>query len=162
MNQDEAFSLEAQFGIQFPPEYRRAVTDACPFRGPTEELDTDAESLRKTNEGFRGTEPWGFPWKLHYWCIGGDGAGGFYFIDTKEHPISVYYCDHEDMPTSIEDTDHIHVATFEEFVREVQEGEDEMEKWDAHMRERVASRRWWQFWIPKQWPPQPKLHKNCR
>jgi hypothetical protein len=77
------------------------VTGAYPFGDATDELDPDAERLRTTNEGFRKEDPWGFPWQPHYWCIGGDGAGEFYFIDTQKDDSTVYYGDHEDMPTSI-------------------------------------------------------------
>ena len=133
--------------------YRGAVTDAYPFSGATEELDTSAASLRKSNEGCREEDPWEFPWKPNYWCIGGDGAGGFYFIDTDQDDSTVYFCDHEDMPTSIEDLDRISVTTFQEFVDDVQRLEEDLEKWDEEMKESVANRKWWQFWIPRQWPP---------
>ena len=150
MTQDEASQLEAEFGVTFPSAYRDAVTDAYPFSAPTEELDTDAESLRTSNQGCRKEGPWGFPWKQNYWCIGGDGAGGFYFIDTQQSDSTVYFCDHEDMPTSIEDLDHISVTSFQEFVDDVNQLEKDMAKWDEEMKARVTQRKWWQFWIPKQ------------
>lgn len=156
MNQDEASQLEAEFAVSFPAAYRAAITDAYPFSAATEELNTDAESLRTLNQGCRRQAPWGFPWKPNYWCIGGDGAGGFYFVDTQESESTVYYCDHEDMPASIEDLDHISVNSFQGFIDDVKQLEKDSAQWDAHMKERVKFRRWWQFWIPKQWPPKPK------
>jgi len=148
--------LEAEFKVIFPVAYRSAVTDAYPFAAATEELDTDAASLRRSNQGCRTEDPWGFPWKQNYWCIGGDGAGGFYFIDTQQSDSTVYYCDHEDMPTSIEDIEHISVTSFQEFIDDIKQLEQDMARWDEEMRERVANRKWWQFWIPRQCPPYPK------
>lgn len=156
MTRDEASQLEAEFEVTFPVAYRDAVTDAYPFGAATEELDTDPESLRTSNQGCRKEDPWGFPWKQNYWCIGGDRAGGFYFIDTRQSDSTVYYCDHEDMPASIEDLDHISVTSFQEFIDDVNQLEKDMAKWDEEMKERVAHRKWWQFWIPKQWPPKRK------
>ena len=156
MTRDEASQLEAEFGIAFPRLYRDAITDTYPFSESTEELDTDAGSLRRSNQGCRKENPWGFPWRTNYWCIGGDGAGGFYFIDTHQDDSTVYYCDHEDMPSSIEDVDHISITPFPEFVDDVQQLERDMEKWEEDMKVRVANRKWWQIWIPRQWPPKPK------
>ena len=156
MTQDEASQLEAEFEITFPAAYRGAVTNGYPFCAATEELDTDAESLRLSNQGCRESDPWGFPWRKNYWCIGGDGAGGFYFIDTQQGDSTVYYCDHEDMPTAIDDIDRISVISFQEFIGEVRQLEKDMAKWDEEMKERVANRKWWQVWIPRQWPPKPR------
>ena len=156
MTQDEVSQLEREFEITFPEAYRDAVTEAYPFSSATEQLDTDVESLRTSNRGCRKEDPWGFPWKLNYWCFGGDGAGGFYFIDTKQSDSTVYFCDHEDIPTSIKDLDHISVISFQEFVADVNQLEKDMAKWDKEMKQRVTCRKWWQFWIPKQWPPKSK------
>jgi hypothetical protein len=155
MTRDEASQLEAEFGIVFPQVYREAITDSYPFSEATEELDTDAGSLRQSNQECRRENPWGFPWRTTYWCIGGDGAGGFYFIDTKQDDSTVYYCDHEDMPSSIEDVDHISITPFSEFIEEVKQLEKDMVKWEEEMKTKVANRKWWQFWIPRQWPPKP-------
>ena len=154
MNQDDTASLESEFGIHFPSAYRHAVTDSYPFTDETEEFDTDPTSLRTSNAECRSTSPWGFPWKPEYWCIGGDGAGGFYFIDTSKDDSTVYYCDHEDMPESMDDEERLSVTPFPEFIQEVLDGKEHMKQWREEMKNRVASRRWWQFWIPRQWPPQ--------
>ncbi len=60
------------------------------------------------------------------------------------------------MPTSIEDIEHISVASFQEFINDIKQLEQDMTKWDEEVRERVTNRKWWQFWIPRQWPPYPK------
>ena len=156
MTRDEASKLEQDFGVTFPAVYRDAITDAYPFSDATEELDIDAESLRQSNEGCRKEDPWGFPWRPHYWCIGGDGAGGFYFINTQQNDAAVYYCDHEDPPKSIDDRDRISVTSFDEFIDDLRRQEKDMEGWEEEMKERVANRKWWQFWIPRQWPPKRK------
>jgi len=156
MNQDEAATLESKFGIHFPSAYRHAVTDSYPFTDETEELDTNPTSLRTSNAEYRLTPPWGFPWKLEYWCIGGDGAGGFYFIDTSKDDSTVYYCDHEDMPESMDDTDRLHTTPFTEFVDYVRDLAKKLEQWNEQMKTKVAKRMWWQFWIPRQWPPKRK------
>ncbi len=156
MNRDEATKLEIDFGVTFPVAYREAITDGYPFADTVEELDADAESLRSSNKGCRNDAPWGFPWKLQYWCIGGDGAGGFYFIDTLQDDSTVYYCDHEDMPDSINDPDRISGISFQEFIENVRQLEEDFENWERQMCERVANRKWWQFWVPREWPPKPK------
>lgn len=156
MTRDEAARLELDFNIRFPAVYRNAITDACPFSRHTEELDTEFKSLQQTNQEFRQEDPWGFPWQPHYWCIGGDGSGGFYFIDTQQDDATVYYCDHEAMPESIDDVDSISVKSFEEFIDDVLQLELDFQQWNAEMKQRVANRKWWQFWIPRQWPSDPE------
>jgi len=156
MHHDEATKLERDFGVTFPTEYRDAITDRYPFADETVELDDDAESLRTSNEQCRGEAPWGFPWEPHYWCIGGDGAGGFYFVNTLQDEATVYYCDHEDMPESIIDLDRIGVHSFREFVEDIKQREKDVAAWERERRERVENRRWWQFWIPRRWPPKLK------
>jgi hypothetical protein len=150
---EAASALEKDFALTFPAAYRNAVTDAYPFSRPTEELDTEATALRTSNRECRQTAPWGFLWKPHYWRIGGDGAGGFYFIDSQNDDSTVYFCDHEDMPASIEDLEHIDVTPFPEFIENVRQLEKDVEKREQDLKERVANRKWWELWVPRQWPP---------
>ena len=153
MTRKQASILERKFSVVLPADYVSAVTESYPFAEQSHQLDTDFESLRRDNLGSREDNRGGFPWRDSYWMIGDDGSGGFYFINTTDSATTVYYCDHEDMPTSIEDTDRIHVSSLSDFIAEG----IEMEEWAAEqnrkMTEKVASRRWWQFWIPKAWPP---------
>ena len=149
MNRDDATKLEQHFGVTLPVAYREAITDRYPLSEATEQLDTDAASLQVSNEGCRRAPPWGFPWKPHYWCIGGDGAGGFYFIDTSQDEATVYYCDHEDMPASINDLDRISVTSFQQFIEDLQELIDDANNWERQRKERVENRKWWQFWIAR-------------
>lgn len=153
MNQTAAATLESEFGISFPTAYRQAVTDCYPFTEEAEELDLDPNRLRASNAECRTTPPWGFPWQSDYWRIGGDGAGGFYFIDTSKDDSTVYYCDHEDMPESMDDAERLHVTPFAEFIEEVREAANKLARWEEQMKIKVAKRKWWQFWIPRQWPP---------
>ncbi|MGI9242270.1 MAG: hypothetical protein ACR2RV_15840 [Verrucomicrobiales bacterium] len=159
MTRGEAAALEAEFGVAFPPAYLDAITVGYPLSVPTEGLDTDAVRLSRANQECRDEDPWGFPWEANYWRVGGDGAGGFYFIDTQEDRATVYFCDHEDIPSSIGDLQRISVTPFDEFIGDLEQLEKDMEKWDEEMREAVANRKWWQFWIPRQWPPEPKAGK---
>jgi len=156
VTEQEATDLESEFGVRFPRGYRKAVTDGYPFSIPSEELSDDAESLRIFNTDCREEDPWGFPWRPDYWMTGGDGLGGFYFIDTREPDSRVFYCDHENMPSSMEDTERIAVLPFSEFLDEIAAVQEEMALWENDWQQRVANRRWWQFWIPRQWPPNPK------
>ncbi len=148
MKHDEATQLESDFAVTFPAAYREAIT-GLQISADSEELDTDAESLRISNEGCRREAPWGFSWKPHYWLIGADGAGGFYFLDTLEDDSTVYYCDHEDMPESITDLDRLRVIAFQDFVERIQRSEVEFRDWDRQIRDRAQNRQWWQFWIPR-------------
>ncbi len=156
MTNDEASMLEREFGVVFPDAYRRAIIDSYPFNDATEELDTDAGSLRALNVGYRRENPWGFPWQAQFWSIGGDGAGGFYFIDTRQRDSTIYYCDHEDMPESFDDHDRLYVRSFPEFIDDIQQLEKKMEKWESERKEQIANRKWWQFWISRQCPPRSK------
>ena len=152
MTQDEVLQLEREFEITFPDAYRDAVTESYPFDFATEHLDTDVESLRTLNRGCRKEDPWGFPWKLNYWCFGGNGSGGFYFIDTKQSDSTVYFY----FFTSIEDLDHISVTSFQEFIADVNQLEKDMAEWVEAKKQLVTDRKWWQLWIPKEWPTKPK------
>jgi hypothetical protein len=153
MNQDNAATLESEFGIHFPSAYRHAITYSYPFTDETEELNRDPTCLRSSNAEFRSTPPWGFPWRPEYWCIGDDGTGGFYFIDTSKDDSTVYYCDHEDMPDPIDDVEQLYATPFAEFIQKVLDSNEHMKQWEEEMKDRVARRRWWQFWIPRQWLP---------
>ena len=153
MTHNEVILLEAEFGVHFPSSYRRALTDLHPFTSPTRELDSDPVSLKLSNTAFRKTAPYGFPWQPAYWCIGDDGAGGFYFVNTSQDDSTVFYCDHEDMPESMDDEERLGVRPFAEFIQEVLYRKEQMRQWEEEMKSRVANRRWWQFWIPRQWPP---------
>ena len=154
MTSDEASDLEVTFGLTFPEVYRDAITDRNSIR--TDALDVDAQSLRESNEGCLKDDPWGFPWKPNYWLIGGDGAGGFYFIDTYRDDSKVYYCDHEDMATSIEDLGRIGIDSFDDFLVDLEQAEKYVERYNEEMKGRVANRKWWHFWIPREWPLPPK------
>ena len=158
MTREQTSILEREFSVILPADYVSAVTDSYPFAEPSYQLETDFESLRRDNLGSREDHPWGFPWSDDYWMIGDDGAGGFYFINTADGSTTVYYCDHEDMPSSIDDTDHIHVSSFSDFIAEGIEMDEWAAEQDRKMNEKVASRRWWQFWVPKTWPP--KRHER--
>jgi hypothetical protein len=84
--------------------------------------------------------------------LGGDGAGGIYFIDTKRSDSFIYYIDHDDPPKNICDTDHISSQTLTEFKNDLITDKEEYERHCREVRERISHRKWWQFWIPKQIP----------
>ena len=151
MNHDEAAELEREFGVVFPAAYRVAITRVSP-QIDSEAFVTSAESLRYLNRGYRDNDPLRFPWKPHYWCIGEDGAGGFYFINTNESDSKVFYCDHEDVPSSIDDTDRMAKRSFEDYLQDIEQQEKEYHEWNTAMTNRTRNRRWWQFWVPRDWP----------
>ena len=153
MTHDEAAALQNDYGLKFPAAYLRAITDSYPFTEPKEELWDEPHLLRESNDYFRKEKPWGFAWEPHFWKIGGDGGGGFYFINSRETANDVYYVDHEAPARNIEDSENLSVTSFQEFIGEVFELEKEMQKFESEMTQSAANRKWWQFWIPRQWPP---------
>ena len=156
MTSDEANQLEREFNIIFPAWYRAAVTDHFPFEQPGEEFTNVVEDLRISNQGCRKSDPWGFKWQDHFWWIGDDGSGGFYFIDTSESDSTIYSFDHEAPARSMNDREKLVPQTFDDFVNEVLSAEEDFARWEIAMRAKVAARKWWQIWIPREWPPRRK------
>lgn len=132
------------------------MTDGYPFDGLREELMNSESHLRENNTAFRNQDRWGFRWEDRFWWIGGDGAGGVYFINTEEETSDVYYCDHEDPAKDFDDGDRLFSSDIGSHLSDIVELEQEMERHDAQMKVSVANRRWWQFWIPRSWPPKTK------
>ena len=155
MTHEEARQLEDEFKILLPARYRNAAR-FDPHCGPMEEFATSAEDLRISNLGCRERNPWGFQWEDRFWWIGGDGSGGLYFIDTSDADVIVYYLDHEMPARSIEDREELVPQPLYDFLNDTVGGEKAEAASDRIMQTRVAARKWWQFWIPREWPLKPK------
>lgn len=151
---DEAIEMmEEVTGVRLPEGYRRLLADEADRVGSDGEVTRDAAVLVRMNQEFREDCPYGFRWEDGFWWMGDDGAGGFYFIDLRGGGSRVYYVDHENAAESIDDEARISAWDFEAFVAEVRENDERTARMDAEIRAMVAGRKWWQFWIPKEWPP---------
>lgn len=156
MNTQDIAVLEEQFKITLPEDYASVVTGEVAAQLSAMALEVDPAILREANENHRKDCPWGFAWRDSFWWIGEDGAGGFYFIDTEEKTSTVYYFDHESSPLTFDDREPFYPSDIGNHVSDEVEIEAEMKVHDRRMALRVAERKWWQFWVPKVWPPTNK------
>lgn len=153
MNPHEIARIERHFHLSLPEGYVRVIGGSTARRLGAMALETDASRLKEANEGHRRDCPWGFEWRSSFWWIGEDGAGGFYFIDTAEGSSTVYYFDCESSPLRFKDRSLFSPSEIDRHVASEEEMESEMLRRDEAMTSRVSRRRWWQFWLPKAWPP---------
>lgn len=162
MTPEQVSNLEQMFDVHFPDAYRSALID-CPLRPDSEEFVSNYDDVVESNKAFRAEDVWQFPWLDHLWWIGGDGAGGFYFISCLDADCVVYYFDHENCAKSFADRDRLSSCTLAEYIETEMEDEKEFREYEeqliaerAHKRERleeqIANRKFWQFWIPQKLP----------
>ena len=151
MTAHEAKILQREFNLSFPEDYLTIITGVVARDINSEALVVSVEDLRESNLAFRAEDQWGFRWESRFWWIGGDGAGGFYFINTEEITSEVYYCDHEDSPADFADRKRLYSSDIGNHVSDQVEMEAETQSYNEKMRAKVASRRWWQVWIPRTW-----------
>lgn len=145
-------ALESEFSLRLPDWYLALVARNSGKR-ETDAVSQSADHLRSLNHDCRENDAWGCEWTDHYWAFGGDGSGGIYFLNAGQPEALVYYIDHEDPPTSIDDTDTISIMTADDFQKDLDEMEADFQRRCAELRDKIRTRRWWQFWIPKTIPP---------
>ena len=153
MNFQDIAALEEKFGVKLPRDYIRVITGEVAQNLAAVALEINPAIVGEANEAHRQDCPWDFEWDPSFWWIGEDNAGGFYFLDTAEDTSTVYYFDHESSPISFRDRDPFFPSDIGNHVSDEVEAEAYREKHDNLMLQRVADRRWWQFWIPITWPP---------
>ena len=154
MEFDEISELERIFTLELPEDYKAALLDD-PLDGESEGFVSDFSYLKETNDGLR-SDPlfWGVEWFPRYWCIGQDGAGGIYFINSEEIESNVYYFDHEDTPKHLQDYEMLSPRSFKEHIDELIQIEIDFEQDKYDLIEKIKNRRWWQIWIlvkPPKW-----------
>jgi len=160
MTPEDIANLQRDFGLSFPEDYIRAVTGEVAQSLKAYSLEVAESEVREANSNFRKECPWDFAWEKHFWWIGEDGAGGFYFIDTMESPCRVYYFDHESSPLDFTDRSEFYPSDIGNHLSDAIELEAEGNAYDERMKDGVQQRKWWQFWIPRSRPPNPKQNDS--
>ncbi len=128
--------IERELSISLPSDYRSVMT-AYPF--PPESFSADCllpdsvDRLLEISSERQKLPPNSF-------IIGDDSADEIYFLDvTRAHsPVFVF-----DVPSG---NVREEFPSFGAYVEDCKETDDEL----CRYAERVKSRKWWQFWIPKQ------------
>ena len=151
--------IQEQFNISLPDWYIELINN-LKNKESIEEIDTNWESLIETNKGAQSEgDVWCFPWKKHYWIIGGDGCGGVYFINTESVDKKICYLDHEDMPENEHD-EKFYTESLDDFLESIVNIEKEIQEDYRKLRLRIQNRQWYQFWIPKEIPEYAKEKKQ--
>ena len=119
MDESSVTALEAQFGLAFPSAYRAAL-QSLDLDPASEELCSIQAELIRSNVGLRQFAPPELGWSQSHWWLGGDGSGGFYFINCNDPTTTVLYYDHEVPPKSPNDIDRLKPRSFDTFLASVQ------------------------------------------
>lgn len=148
MHANDLAHLEAELGIRLHEDYRKLLLE-YPFKEDVWELMDDPTALLEENISLREADRWGFRWEEYFFWIGNDGLGGFYFLNCRDAHCTVYYLDHGTPAKTIDNHDLLVPCPLREFVDDCKKGEAEFERYEAERQQRMESRQWWQFWIPK-------------
>jgi len=140
--------LTESFGIVAPLWYLDLVDEFA--ERDVAEVEPSTTVLRDLNENCRKNGTCECEWQDSFWAIGGDGEGGIYFFDSTEDNSHIYYIDHEYPPYEIEGRGRPLLPN--ELRGEIYEGIRAVEEYCRELREKIANRKWWQFWIPRRIP----------
>lgn len=112
--------LETQLGVKLPPVYRSFLESF-----PDDLVTNDDQGVFHSTELiFRSTtgsrdyneDDWAKPFPKHFVCIGWNGGGSIFCVDTNKQEDEVYLFDHE-----LGDVDPNQTQTLEEFASAVRE-----------------------------------------
>jgi len=92
--------LESEFGIELPEFYKQSISN-YPFNA-IDDLDfieanlvRDLDWVIENNTLLRDKGFFGQRWQHHYFSIGHDGFGNYFFISLKGNDTKIYCADHE-------------------------------------------------------------------
>ena len=153
MTANDLDSLEGEFGVRLPDEYREIMQNHPMPNSDTATWDLcdSPEELRRINRELREEGFFGGRWESSWWAIGSDGLGNHHFILTAPYDGRVYFADHEGTHDP-SDPQTEPYPSFEAFIQMLREIEEEAEKEASRLDEKIRNRRWWQFWIPRRNP----------
>jgi len=93
--------IESRFKIVLPSFYKDVLVE-YPF-SPLDELDFVEDNLLRecdwlidSNRELRESGFFGKQWPNHFFAIGHDGFGNYYFLNLHENDEAVYIADHEE------------------------------------------------------------------
>ncbi len=149
MTSEDFTRVEQELAVSLPEAYRE-VLQRPEFQGEAagfQEFSSDADEIIGLNlevrqGGFAGTK-----WPPHYFVLGDDGAGNYYFSDLKRTRPAVFLADHElTMGRKRLSTSETY-ETFPDFISFVLRLQSET---DAAFEESgpkpVAPKPWWKRW----------------
>ena len=154
MNQQELIQIEKELGITLPSDYKNVMMD-YPIPGgdcETYALCNDVSDVIKENLDLRQNGFFGSPWPDHFYALGLNGCGDYYFIDLKEERRMIYFADHEspfhnDQLEIIGDDDKW--EGFDSYIKYLEEIEAEIEHVEAEDEDKEfkqKTKKWWQLW----------------
>ena len=96
MTREELGLVMRYLGITLPEPYQSVMLNYNPINPDAEwGLLNEPNSIIEYNSQLRSDGFFGLHWPPHYFCVGDDGSGNVYFIDTSELITHAYFGDHE-------------------------------------------------------------------
>lgn len=113
--------IEFELNISLPSFYHSVIQN-YPFKR-VDDLDFVEDSLvRETewiidnNSRLRSLSFFGKEWPQHYFALGHDGFGNYFFLNLKENDRAIYFADHDE-GLSLNDLPYLeYSATMEEYI----------------------------------------------
>ena len=149
MNKQDIEQIEAELKLKLPSFYSDQMLD-YPFKGWDCEdwmlCNDPQEIIRQNNENRKG----GFfdtDWPNHFFIIGFDGCGNYYFIDLETNKERVYFADHESHfdPSDPSKLEEIY-ESMDAYFACIKEVEEDMRSAELNSSTSVVKKKWWQFW----------------
>lgn len=101
ISQKDIADIEVEFGVSLPDGYRQFILNhSFPNSKTIETLFFSKEKLRATNSFVRNKLNIPVIWQNHWFVIGEDGSGNYFFINTSEDDSKIYELDHEQILAS--------------------------------------------------------------
>lgn len=151
MTSAELAQLEENLGVTLPEEYKRIALDN-PFAGlhtADYELCDDFTAILGENRYARDHGFFRQVWPPDWFIIGTDGCGSDYFITTAPFDGKVYFADQKEKLHTEDVSKFRFHESFEDYINSLRKVERAIQKVTRQRDERLAQRKWWQFWIPK-------------
>jgi len=144
--------IEQELAISLPPAYCETLlrpefqNEAAGFQ----EFSGDADEVIGLNLELRNSGFCGIKWPAHYFVLGEDGAGNFYFTDLKKERPVVFLADHELTTVKGRLTTSESYETFPQFVSfllRLQSETDAAFPEDEEISEpEIRKKPWWKMW----------------
>ncbi len=149
MNTQDIERIESELSLKLP-EFYTDVMLSYPFPGWDCEnfmLCNDPEEIIRENKENRKEGFFDAEWPDHFFILGFDGCGNYYFIDLKNKKEKVYFADHESFfdsnsPDKLEET----YDGMESYFSLIRETEEDIKIANEEPLEPLPSKKGWQFW----------------
>lgn len=145
MDENDIHMIHSELLVQLPKDYVDRMLN-YPLAGTDNEgweLCDDAEIIVKHNKELRRLGFFDIPWPDHFFVIGSDGCGNFYFLNLKESDCRVYFANHENRfdPENLEELEESYpsIDSFISFLSEIATESGQQNK-------PSKLGKWWKFW----------------